>query len=105
LANLFAQSIALAVGRHCQNPNRTFPGNRPSCLLLSERASARTLGALLAIYEAKIVFQGFAWNVNSFDQEGVQLGKSLAGDFLECVKDSRGVDDVLKKTFLKRIII
>jgi glucose-6-phosphate isomerase len=104
LANLFAQCIALAVGRPSDNPNKAFPGNRPSCLLLAEKATARTLGALLAIYEAKIVFQGFAWNVNSFDQEGVQLGKVLAGGFLEALRQPDKADDVFKNIFLKQII-
>lgn len=104
LANLFAQSIALAVGRRSDNPNRAFPGNRPSCLLLAEQASARTLGALLAIYEAKIVYQGFTWNVNSFDQEGVQLGKALAGGFLEALRDPRGGRNALGNIFIKQIV-
>ncbi len=78
LANMLAQCLALALGKEDDNPNRRFPGNRPSLLLLADRLDPRTLGALLALYEARIVFQGFAWNINSFDQEGVQLGKVLA---------------------------
>lgn len=78
LANLLAQSIALAVGQSHDNPNKCFAGNRPSSLLLADRLTPRTMGALLALYEAKVAFQGFAWNINSFDQEGVQLGKVLA---------------------------
>jgi len=82
LANLLAQSIALATGSASDNPNRFFPGNRPNSVLLADRLDPCTMGALLAMYEAKIVFQGFCWNINSFDQEGVQLGKRLANDFL-----------------------
>lgn len=104
LANLFAQCIALAVGRPSPNPNKAFPGNRPSSLLLAEQATPRALGALLAIYEAKIVFQGFAWNVNSFDQEGVQLGKVLAGGFLKALKQPDKVDGFFENIFLKRIV-
>ena len=51
-------------------------------MLLAERLTPYTMGALLAMYEHKIAFQGFCWNVNSFDQEGVQLGKILAGKLL-----------------------
>jgi glucose-6-phosphate isomerase len=83
VANLLAQSLALATGRKSSNPNRYFAGNRPSSLLLADRLTPYVMGSLLALYEAKIVFQGFIWNINSFDQEGVQLGKVLANRFLE----------------------
>ncbi len=78
VANMLAQALALAMGRPHDNPARRFAGNRPSLLLLADRLTARTMGSLLAAYEHKIVFQGFCWNINSFDQEGVQLGKVLA---------------------------
>jgi len=83
VANLLAQSLALATGRKDDNPNRFFSGNRPSSVLLSDKLTPYSMGGLLALYEAKIVFQGFIWNINSFDQEGVQLGKVLANRFLE----------------------
>ena len=83
LANLLAQSLALAVGRPHDNPNRFFAGNRPSSVLLADCLTPYTMGGLLALYEAKIVFQGFIWNINSFDQEGVQLGKLLATRLLQ----------------------
>jgi glucose-6-phosphate isomerase len=83
LSNLFAQSVALAKGQKNENPNKVFPGNRPTRLLLAQRLDPYTLGALLAFYEHKVVFQGFMWNINSFDQEGVQLGKVLALKFIE----------------------
>ncbi len=82
LSNLFAQSIALAIGQKSSNPNKCFPGNRPSRILLGERLDPHTLGALLSYYEHKVAFQGFIWNINSFDQEGVQLGKVLANQML-----------------------
>lgn len=82
LSNLFAQSIALAVGQKNNNPNKHFPGNRPNRILLAERLDPFTLGALLSYYEHKVAFQGFIWNINSFDQEGVQLGKVLANKML-----------------------
>lgn len=86
-ANLLAQSLALAVGQRHDNPNKCFQGNRPSLVLIADRLTPRNMGALLALYEARIVFQGFAWNINSFDQEGVQLGKVLAARFLDCMSD------------------
>jgi len=82
VANLLAQALAMAAGRENHNPNRAFAGNRPSSILLADRLTPHRLGGLLALYEAKIVFQGFIWNINSFDQEGVQLGKILADRFL-----------------------
>ncbi len=82
-ANLLAQSLALATGQHSANPNRVFVGNRPNSILMADRLTPYSMGALLALYEAKIVFQGFLWNINSFDQEGVQLGKILASRLLD----------------------
>jgi len=82
LANLMAQSLALAGGKKDPNPNRSFAGNRPNSVLLADRLTPRRMGALLAIYENKIAMQGFIWNINSFDQEGVQLGKLLANRLL-----------------------
>ncbi len=82
-ANLLAQSLALAAGRESDNPNQRFFGNRPSTVIMADRLTPYCMGALLAMYEAKIVFQGFIWNINSFDQEGVQLGKVLANRLLD----------------------
>lgn len=76
-ANLTAQIVAFAAGKTDDNPNKHFPGGRPSTLIHGDRLTARSLGALLAFYENKVMFQGFTWNINSFDQEGVQLGKVL----------------------------
>jgi glucose-6-phosphate isomerase len=77
-ANLAAQIVAFAGGKKDANANKNFTGERPSTLIHGEELDARALGALLAHYENKVAFQGFAWNLNSFDQEGVQLGKLLA---------------------------
>lgn len=83
LANLFAQSLALAGGQPSDNPNQFFPGNRVSHLLLGEQLTPFSLGALLSFYENKVAFQGFIWKINSFDQEGVQLGKRLANQLIK----------------------
>ena len=81
-ANLVAQIAAFALGRAHSDGNRHFEGNRPSSLIFGKRLTPRSLGALLAYYENKVMFQGFLWNLNSFDQEGVQLGKILAKQVL-----------------------
>jgi glucose-6-phosphate isomerase len=89
LANLFAQSEALAFGKTADEvraegtpdelvPDRTFEGNRPSNTILAERLTPRTLGALVALYEHSVFVQGAVWNIDSFDQWGVELGKALA---------------------------
>ena len=77
-ANVVAQIVAFACGKEDENRNRCFAGNRPSSIIYGDTLTPEALGALLAHYENKIMFQGFLWNVNSFDQEGVQLGKVLA---------------------------
>ncbi len=77
-ANVAAQIVAFACGKNDENPNKFFSGERPSSLIYGNQVSPRTIGALLAHYENKVMFQGFIWNINSFDQEGVQLGKTLA---------------------------
>lgn len=89
LANLFAQSIAFAKGQKSDNPNKLFPGNRPNSILLAKYLNPYTLGSLLSYYENKIAFQGFIWNINSFDQEGVQLGKVLAQKIIQRFSDKR----------------
>jgi glucose-6-phosphate isomerase len=76
-ANLAAQIVAFAKGTADANPNKNFPGERPSSLIYCKKLTPKALGALLAHFENKIMFQGFVWNLNSFDQEGVQLGKKL----------------------------
>jgi glucose-6-phosphate isomerase len=83
LANLFAQSIALALGQQSENPNKFFPGNRPNRIFFGEKLDPYAMGVLLSYYEHKVVFQGFIWNINSFDQEGVQLGKQLALEIID----------------------
>ena len=82
IANMLAQALAMAQGQQHENPNRRFFGNRPSSLLIADQLTPYSMGALLALYENRIAFQGFCWNINSFDQEGVQLGKHLADRIL-----------------------
>jgi glucose-6-phosphate isomerase len=90
IANCLAQAWALAVGDpsargEAGSPHQRYPGNRPSSLILFERLDAMTLGKLVALYEHKVYVQGVIWDVNSFDQWGVQLGKRLASQLLSAV--------------------
>ena len=87
-ANVAAQIMAFACGKDDDNTNKYFAGNRPSSIITGEALTPASLGAILAHYENKIMFQGFVWNLNSFDQEGVQLGKVLAKKVL--AKDTDG---------------
>jgi len=104
VANMLAQSLALALGKQDENPARRFPGNRPNSVLIADRLTPRTMGALLAIYEHRIVFQGFCWNINSFDQEGVQLGKVLATRLLGLLAGTTGhpETDPLEESMLRQ---
>ena len=89
LANVFAQTEALAFGKTAEQvkaegtpdslvPHRVFEGNRPSNTILADRLTPETLGKLVALYEQSVFTQGAVWNINSFDQWGVELGKALA---------------------------
>jgi glucose-6-phosphate isomerase len=89
LANVFAQAEALAFGKTAEQvkaegtadwlvPHRVFEGNRPSNTILTERLTPETLGKLVALYEHSVFTQGAIWNIDSFDQWGVELGKQLA---------------------------
>jgi glucose-6-phosphate isomerase len=89
IANLLAQAEALAFGKTEQQvrdegtaeaivPHRVFEGNRPSNVILAERLTPHSLGALVALYEHSVFTQGTVWEINSFDQWGVELGKALA---------------------------
>jgi glucose-6-phosphate isomerase len=108
LANCIAQTEALLRGKSADEvrielkargmqgeelerltPHRVFPGNRPSNTIVLKKLDPRSLGALIALYEHKVFVQGAIWNVNSFDQWGVELGKQLAGGVLGDLKSGR----------------
>lgn len=80
LSNLIAQSMTLAMGYPSDHPEKRCPGNRPNSILFADRLTPLRLGALLSLFEHRTAFQGFMWGINSFDQEGVQLGKTMAGN-------------------------
>jgi glucose-6-phosphate isomerase len=110
LSNFFAQPEALMRGKTAEEahsemtaagldpaeilrllPHRVFPGNRPSNAFLFRKLTPRTLGMLIAFYEHKIFVQGAVWNVNPYDQWGVELGKKLAGNILPELADDHAV--------------
>lgn len=94
LANLFAQSKALMEGYDGEGPNRTFDGNRPSTTILLDSLTPYTLGMLIALYEHKIFVQGILWNINSFDQCGVELGKTLAKQIIPSLLNGDIAEDM-----------
>jgi glucose-6-phosphate isomerase len=100
MANLFAQAEALAFGKTAaelaaegspafQTPFRVTEGNRPTNMILAERLDPRTLGALVALYEHSVFTQGAIWEIDSFDQWGVELGKVLAKRIIPELEDAR----------------
>ena len=96
-ANLIAQIVAFACGQASKNLNENFPGEKPSSLIYGAELTPTNLGSLISHYENKIMFQGFVWNINSFDQAGVQLGKTLAQNVLS------GEDNKILQTFYTKL--
>ena len=91
LSNCLAQAQALANGKKTDNPNNTYPGKRPSNLLILPKLNAFYLGALLALYENRTAALGALWNINSFDQPGVELGKVLAKPIEAALKNGGNI--------------
>ena len=91
LSNYFAQTEALMNGTEHANPYRVFEGNRPTNSFLVKKITPYTLGQLIALYEHKIFVQGVIWNIYSFDQFGVELGKQLANQILPELQDLKEV--------------
>ena len=118
MANFFAQSEALAFGKTPEQlkaegvptnliPHKTFTGNRPSNSLLLQKLTPRSLGELIALYEHKIFVQGVIWDINSFDQFGVELGKVLATKILgelEAHKVDESAHDSSTSTLIKKYL-
>jgi glucose-6-phosphate isomerase len=101
-ANMLAQAAALAVGKDDPDAARHFTGNRPSSTIVLADLSPRNIGRLLSFYEARTVYEGFIWGVNSFDQFGVQLGKTVASDLRRRIAD-RNRDKTVQFTNLDPI--
>jgi len=106
VANALAQSAALAFGHPVpEMPHKALPGNRPSSLLLLKRLTPRALGQLIALYEHKVFVEGIVWNLNSFDQWGVEFGKQLARTLLPRLLEGGDAVDLDPSTLalLKRL--
>jgi glucose-6-phosphate isomerase len=116
MANFFAQTEALAFGKTEAEvakegvpaelvAHKTFPGNRPTNTLLCDRLTPSMLGKLVALYEHKVFVQGVVWNINSFDQWGVELGKVLAkgiGSELESQAEPELTHDASTNALIRR---
>ncbi|NYZ63808.1 glucose-6-phosphate isomerase [Luteimonas deserti] len=104
LSNLLAQTEALANGYQAEDPQKSYPGNRPSTLLLLDRLEPRSLGALIALYEHSVYAQSVLWGINAFDQWGVELGKRIAGELLPAVQgEDVAVADPVTRALLDEI--
>ncbi len=103
LANLLAQTEALANGQHSDDPHRRYPGNRPSTLLLLDALTPESLGMLVALYEHSVYLQSVLWGINAFDQFGVELGKQVASSLLPALSGETEADDPVTKALLAEL--
>lgn len=103
LSHLLAQTEALANGDEGDSPQRHFPGNRPSSLLLLDRLTPRGFGALVALYEHSVYAQSVLWGINAFDQFGVELGKTLASGLLPVLEGRAEAQDPISAALVAEI--
>ena len=103
LANMIAQSEALMIGDYNEIPYKNFEGNRPSTTILLDEITPKSLGSLLAYYEHKTFTEAWLWQINAFDQFGVELGKRLANRILEDFNSLTHSHDKSTKALIKRI--
>jgi len=103
LANLLAQTEALANGQASGDAHRAYAGNRPSTLILLDALTPHSLGALIALYEHSVYLQSVAWGINAFDQFGVELGKQLASRLLPALEGRGQADDPVTRALLDEI--
>ena len=101
LANLLAQTEALANGQSSDDPHRRYPGNRPSTLLLLDALTPASLGMLIALYEHSVYLQSVLWGINAFDQFGVELGKQVANRLLPALDGNVEADDAVTRELLR----
>lgn len=103
LANLLAQTEALANGQPSDDPHRAYAGGRPSTLLLLDALTPESLGALIALYEHSVYLQAVLWGINAFDQFGVELGKQVANTLLPALRGEAEADDAVTRAVLAEI--
>ncbi len=105
IGNMLGQSAALLAGDGdpVEHPEQFYPGNRPSNTILLDELSPTSLGALIALYEHKVFVQGALWNINSFDQWGVELGKRLANSLLEGSTEGKETLDPSSQALITRV--
>ncbi len=104
LAHLLAQMEALANGFVDADPQKSYPGNRPSTLLLLDALTPESFGALLALYEHSVYVQSVIWGINAFDQWGVELGKVIASRLQPAVAGVAGADDAVTDPVTRAIL-
>lgn len=104
LANLLAQTEAFANGERNEDAQKSYPGDRPSTLLLLDELTPASFGALLAMYEHSVYVQSVIWGINAFDQWGVELGKRLATQLLSALGDEDGVECAVKDNVTREIL-
>ncbi len=98
LANCLAQSQALMQGENNADPNKHFSGNKPSTTILYSELTPKTLGSLIALYEHRTFVQGILWQINSFDQHGVELGKKLAAEIYDNLEETVATEELDSST-------
>ncbi|GHE25470.1 glucose-6-phosphate isomerase [Vulcaniibacterium thermophilum] len=103
LSNLLAQCEALANGQASDDPHRVYPGGRPSTLLLLDALTPRALGALVALYEHSVYLQSVVWQINAFDQFGVELGKQVANRLLPALSGEGEADDPVTRALIAEL--
>ncbi|HJR72066.1 MAG TPA: glucose-6-phosphate isomerase [Luteimonas sp.] len=103
LANLLAQTEALANGSRSEDPHRAYAGNRPSTLILLDALTPHSLGMLIAMYEHSVYVQSVLWGINAFDQFGVELGKQVANRLLPALNGQAEADDPVTREILAQL--
>lgn len=103
LANLLAQTEALANGQGSDDPHRRYPGNRPSTLFLLDALTPHGVGMLVALYEHSVYLQSVLWGINAFDQFGVELGKQVANSLLPALSGEGAASDPVTRALLGEI--
>ena len=101
--NALAQAAALMAGKNASEAQRRFDGNRPSSTIMFKAIDPHTMGQLLALYEHKVFVQGIIWNINSFDQWGVELGKEIARTLAQPAAAAMAGMDASTKALLQRL--